>query len=110
MPPSAKPMEGAKDGATPRASNPAGKEGKAKPFQQRRQHQCSHQLGSVGKACACSTGSGTNGEHCSGHGTCEADCVGPTCSDAKCVCEDGWIGDKCEMKTINLVEAVPIVF
>ena len=46
--------------------------------------------------CACSTASGTNREHCSGHGTCEASCSQLTCSDAKCKCDADWTGDRCE--------------
>ena len=47
--------------------------------------------------CACSTAKGTNGEHCSGHGTCEATCTAITCKGAKCNCDAGWSGDKCEL-------------
>ena len=46
--------------------------------------------------CACSTASGVNREHCSGHGTCEATCTKETCTVAKCKCDNGWTGDKCE--------------
>ena len=46
--------------------------------------------------CACSTASGKTKEHCSGHGTCEATCSTKTCEDAKCKCQPGWTGDKCE--------------
>ena len=46
--------------------------------------------------CACSTASGVNKEHCSGHGTCEAICTKETCTVAKCKCDNGWTGDKCE--------------
>ena len=47
--------------------------------------------------CACSTAEGTNREHCSGHGTCEATCTTETCTGAKCKCDDGWTGEKCEL-------------
>ena len=46
--------------------------------------------------CACSTASGTTREHCSGHGTCEASCFKEKCTNAKCKCQPGWTGDKCE--------------
>ena len=46
--------------------------------------------------CACSTASGTGKEHCSGHGTCEATCTQSTCTGAKCHCDSGWSGDKCQ--------------
>ena len=54
--------------------------------------------------CPCST-AGTKrakfmdafeGEHCSGHGTCKAECTQLSCKNAKCVCKQGWTGDKCE--------------
>ena len=48
------------------------------------------------KLCACSTASGTKSEHCSGHGRCEASCTKTSCSDAKCTCDPGWFGSKCE--------------
>ena len=47
--------------------------------------------------CACSTAIGTTREHCSGHGECEAICEKDGCTDAKCRCKEGWIGDKCEI-------------
>ena len=46
--------------------------------------------------CACSTASGTTKEHCSGHGTCEATCTKNTCTNARCKCDLGWTGDKCQ--------------
>lgn len=46
--------------------------------------------------CPCSTAAGTTKEHCSGHGICEASCTKTSCSDAKCKCETGWTGSKCE--------------
>ena len=46
--------------------------------------------------CACSTASGTKNEHCSGHGTCEATCTQYECTGAKCQCDAGWSGDKCQ--------------
>ena len=46
--------------------------------------------------CACSTAFGTTKEHCSGHGTCEATCNKHTCTNAKCKCDLGWNGDKCQ--------------
>ena len=46
--------------------------------------------------CACSTASGTTSEHCSGHGTCEATCTEYECTGAKCQCDAGWSGDKCQ--------------
>jgi len=52
--------------------------------------------------CACSTASGTAGEHCSGHGTCEASCNKWTCTDAKCKCNPGWTGSKCEISAVAL--------
>ena len=50
--------------------------------------------------CACSTGTYV-GEHCSGHGTCEASCTDQTCLEAKCKCDDGWTGDKCQFQGIE---------
>ena len=47
--------------------------------------------------CACSTAEGTNQEHCSGHGTCEARCTAETCTGAKCKCDEGATGQKCEL-------------
>lgn len=47
--------------------------------------------------CECSTATGTNKEHCSGHGTCNATCSETKCNEAKCVCDKGWKGDKCEL-------------
>eukprot|EP00928_Gymnodinium_smaydae_P054119 TRINITY_DN3794_c0_g1_i1.p1 TRINITY_DN3794_c0_g1~~TRINITY_DN3794_c0_g1_i1.p1 ORF type:complete len:3080 (-),score=568.50 TRINITY_DN3794_c0_g1_i1:116-9355(-) len=55
---------------------------------------CDNQCG----LCACSTGSGTKAEHCSGHGTCQADCTEKGCSNAECNCQDGWMGSKCDKK------------
>ena len=46
--------------------------------------------------CACSTASGTSKEHCSGHGTCKAICTKYSCTGAKCQCDSGWSGDKCQ--------------
>ena len=46
--------------------------------------------------CACSTASATRSEHCSGHGTCEATCTLYECTGAKCKCDAGWSGDKCQ--------------
>ena len=46
--------------------------------------------------CSCSTSVGTTREHCSGHGHCEASCTKTSCSGAKCKCEQGWTGNKCE--------------
>ena len=48
--------------------------------------------------CACSTATGVSRQHCSGHGTCDATCTRSTCSDAKCKCDKGWAGIKCERK------------
>merc|ERR1711962_724441 len=48
--------------------------------------------------CACSTAAYTNKEHCSGHGTCDARCDQSSCQDAKCVCNKGWKGDRCQIK------------
>mmetsp|Transcript_14117 Transcript_14117/g.38356 ORF Transcript_14117/g.38356 Transcript_14117/m.38356 type:complete len:876 (-) Transcript_14117:223-2850(-) len=45
--------------------------------------------------CACSTGTGTAKEHCSGHGTCFAACSAKVCQDVHCVCDPGWMGSKC---------------
>eukprot|EP00928_Gymnodinium_smaydae_P024609 TRINITY_DN19869_c0_g2_i2.p1 TRINITY_DN19869_c0_g2~~TRINITY_DN19869_c0_g2_i2.p1 ORF type:complete len:4265 (-),score=633.29 TRINITY_DN19869_c0_g2_i2:6-12800(-) len=36
--------------------------------------------------------------HCSGHGTCEADCGKAACNGARCVCDPGWGGVKCADK------------
>ena len=47
--------------------------------------------------CACSTAKGETSQHCSGHGTCHAECSETTCSYAKCVCDEGWTGPKCEI-------------
>ena len=47
--------------------------------------------------CPCSTGKGTEGQHCSGHGTCQAWCNKTSCSSAKCICNPGWTGAKCEI-------------
>jgi len=49
--------------------------------------------------CACSTASGTKNEHCSGHGTCEATCTQYECTGAKCQCDAGWSGDKCQNRS-----------
>jgi len=49
--------------------------------------------------CACSTASATRSEHCSGHGTCEATCTLYECTGAKCKCDAGWSGDKCQNRT-----------
>ena len=57
------------------------------------------------KLCSCSTATGTNQEHCSGHGTCEATCTKDACSDARCKCDDGWRGDKCQ--GINVIVELP---
>ena len=46
--------------------------------------------------CACSTASGITQEHCNGRGTCEATCTQYTCTGAKCKCDPGWSGDKCQ--------------
>jgi hypothetical protein len=48
--------------------------------------------------CACTTARGLYREHCSGHGTCSADCDNFGCKDAHCVCAVGWTGPKCEQK------------
>ena len=50
--------------------------------------------------CACSTGTHAV-EHCSGHGTCEASCTDKTCHNARCKCDDGWTGDKCQLTGIE---------
>ena len=47
--------------------------------------------------CACSTAHGTNEEHCSGHGTCVAECSMTYCQAARCDCDNGWTGEKCEL-------------
>ena len=47
--------------------------------------------------CSCSTAVGKTSEHCSGHGQCTATCTKHSCSNAKCNCEPGWIGSKCEI-------------
>lgn len=52
---------------------------------------CDRQCG----LCACSTAHGTNREHCSGHGSCSADCGNFGCKNAHCVCAKGWTGPKC---------------
>ena len=46
--------------------------------------------------CPCSTANGINEEHCNGHGVCEASCTTETCLNARCKCDPGWYGDKCE--------------
>ena len=54
--------------------------------------------------CACSTAHGTTRQHCSGHGKCEATCEQNGCTDAKCNCNEGWTGDRCEIATgANLI-------
>ena len=55
------------------------------------------------KLCACSTGDGENGlsEHCSGNGKCEAACTRMECSNVKCKCNDGFVGDKCQTRGIS---------
>ena len=73
---------------------------------------CDYQLNSAGSSCTdylkwgdcdfncglcpCSTSTGTSPQHCNGHGTCEADCTTSTCTGAKCKCEPGWSGSKCQ--------------
>ena len=50
--------------------------------------------------CACSTeqpGGGYIGYHCNGHGECKANCTRDICHSARCECEDGWTGEKCEI-------------
>ena len=78
-------------------------------------HSCSSQVGSgtcaryLGPSykdcdrtcglCACSTASGTTREHCSGNGICKADCTRKgSCTGARCVCNAGFGGSKCERK------------
>lgn len=56
--------------------------------------------------CACSTASGRTREHCSGHGVCEASCFRQTCSDAKCKCEAGWEGDKCNVRKATCTDGI----
>ena len=48
--------------------------------------------------CACSTASGTSPQHCSGHGYCKATCRRYFCFAAKCICDKGWTGAKCETR------------
>ena len=47
--------------------------------------------------CACSTAIDNTTQHCSGHGMCNASCNVSSCSNAKCSCNPGWTGDKCEI-------------
>jgi len=56
--------------------------------------------------CACSTASGTTKQHCSGHGKCEADCTKDTCLNARCECDPGWYGLKCESELVDGCEDV----
>jgi len=46
--------------------------------------------------CACSTAVLMTREHCSGHGTCSAECGAQSCTGAACVCDEGWAGPKCD--------------
>ena len=60
--------------------------------------------------CACSTATGTTKEHCSGHGTCEAECTTSSCSQAKCQCDTGWTGTKCEISgSLQIYNFVDII-
>ena len=51
--------------------------------------------------CACSTSSANAGfadsEHCSGHGTCTANCTDKGCTGAKCNCDSGYGGPLCNL-------------
>ena len=57
--------------------------------------------------CACSTsfdGFGYNREHCSGNGICKVThCNKWDCFKAKCTCNKGWVGDKCERPPGNFI-------
>lgn len=54
--------------------------------------------------CACSTGDETGTmSHCNGHGVCEATCEEKGCSEARCSCDPGFMGDKCQ---INVAEVL----
>ena len=47
--------------------------------------------------CACSTGLNGVMEHCSGNGVCKAEiCTQSKCQGAKCNCDEGFIGNKCQ--------------
>ena len=37
-----------------------------------------------------------NEEHCSGHGVCETSCSKDVCAYARCKCDQGWYGNKCD--------------
>ena len=76
-------------------------DGRTCAFQLRKGSSCKNYLGwkdcdKSCNLCACSTASGTKKEHCSGHGTCEATCTKDTCTNAKCKCDSGWTGEKCQ--------------
>ena len=47
--------------------------------------------------CPCSTSRGSEPQHCSGHGSCQALCDTKSCFSAKCKCDSGWTGSKCEI-------------
>ena len=71
-------------------------------FQLRHRSSCKEYLGwkdcdKECNLCACSTATGTFRQHCSGHGTCDASCTKSTCAQAKCKCDQGWAGAKCEI-------------
>ena len=55
--------------------------------------------------CACSTGDATGAmSHCNGNGVCEATCEQKGCSEARCRCNPGFMGDKCQINGIlNLI-------
>lgn len=58
--------------------------------------------------CACSTQSleSKAGEHCSGHGVCQASsCSKLTCLDPRCVCDEGWRGNTCADVVVEEAEA-----
>ena len=46
--------------------------------------------------CACSTSVRHQLEHCSDNGVCEADCSQKKCENARCKCNEGFLGDKCQ--------------
>jgi len=62
--------------------------------------------------CACTTARGLYREHCSGHGSCSADCDNFGCKNAHCVCAVGWTGPKCEQKmgdsNVQMLSAFPV--